>query len=880
MTLMERATRPYAALAVAGIAAAASVWMLARAVTNSPDDPAIWLAESRGVLRVAAETAAADFEIPLQAGGRAVAADRTRGTVWMLSQRTLLAYDRAGAFLFSQEVPGPQGEPAALVVDAVSGVVWLALQSQIRAYDPTGQNLLERGLAKPVSATALDSRRSRFWFAVGDTLEALDESGALAVSQRLAGIKAISTMAYSVEADQFWVVADGKLFTVTPEAAAATLVSQQKGFKDFTAIDANGVGGLWAIDKKTLYALNGTGSIIHRLRLFQNESPEQLVGLAANPADGSVWVASTHGVAHVSADGSIRIRGTPDPGDSKTRVIQSVHLETGAALPRIEILAPANNSLLNTAQPTLRLSYSGADLDLDSIALTANDNAIAATCNALPGTADCVPDQPLADGGHDIAATIANASGDASEPALVRLIIDTTPPVITVTSPPNGFLTNNSSLTIAGAVSEASNLTINRNPVALQDLQFSFGPVTLAEGSNTFVLRAIDPAGNVGTLSIAGVLDTIPPTAPVESLIEIIVSGEQATVAGGPGSVEGNARITVTNLTKDLQVVVTANADGSFSATIAASFGDKIQIHATDAAQNQGSETTIEIPLPPGFEPLELAVTSPFSGAAIPSDTVLVTGTFRGPTNAGVSVNGAPAALVPTASGWSFYAETPLQLGGNEIVVKAAAPDGRTESRSITVLSTDSRRYSVQASPHRGFGPLKVNFQVSDLQLRGIIQIAVDFDSNGTTDFVATDPTQPITFTYTGLGLRTATFTIFDKNGLGHRQSVYIVLLDHAQVDQTLRAVWSELTAALAASDPGRALSLFPEDSRATYAGVFEALAPHMNEVLADFSEIEQVQLGTDSGTYALMTLSGGRPRVYFVQFILDGDGIWRIDSL
>lgn len=94
--------------------------------------------------------------------------------------------------------------------------------------------------------------------------------------------------------------------------------------------------------------------------------------------------------------------------------------------------------------------------------------------------------------------------------------------------------------------------------------------------------------------------DHDPPAAPNGGQIIAwgIVDGE-ISVTGGPGSVEGGAEVTITNTRTGLHVVVTANADGSFTApSLDVEALDELSIVVTDGAGNDSPPTAVFV-LPP-----------------------------------------------------------------------------------------------------------------------------------------------------------------------------------------------------------------------------------------------------------------------------------------
>ena len=65
-------------------------------------------------------------------------------------------------------------------------------------------------------------------------------------------------------------------------------------------------------------------------------------------------------------------------------------------------------------------------------------------------------------------------------------------------------------MNIAGSVSETATVTLDGAVISENNQQFTI-PLLLQEGDNRFVLEAVDRAGNVATITIRTVLDTIPP---------------------------------------------------------------------------------------------------------------------------------------------------------------------------------------------------------------------------------------------------------------------------------------------------------------------------------------------------------------------------------
>ncbi len=190
--------------------------------------------------------------------------------------------------------------------------------------------------------------------------------------------------------------------------------------------------------------------------------------------------------------------------------------------------------------------------------------------------------------------------GGGSSTAAPVVPADTLAPVIVVDTPRDGSLTNQPGQTLLGHLSEPATLTVNGLP-ALVDAanQFSFGPVTLAEGTNTFALLAVDPAGNSAGIELRVTLDSIAPApAGLDAITRSSAIGGSIGIVGLAGSVEAEATVYITNQTTSQQVTTLAGSDGAFSTDIAGADSDVLTLVVRDAAGNSSAPVTLEAPIP------------------------------------------------------------------------------------------------------------------------------------------------------------------------------------------------------------------------------------------------------------------------------------------
>lgn len=124
--------------------------------------------------------------------------------------------------------------------------------------------------------------------------------------------------------------------------------------------------------------------------------------------------------------------------------------------------------------------------------------------------------------------------------------------------------------------------------------------VELVEGENTIEINLQNEAGDSITETITLYRDTVAPTVPNIADITVVVTTNAPTadnneiqVSGSAGSVESGSIVTVTNITDGDSVSVTADADGSFLATVPGGAADDIEITLEDAVMNQSDSLII-----------------------------------------------------------------------------------------------------------------------------------------------------------------------------------------------------------------------------------------------------------------------------------------------
>lgn len=232
--------------------------------------------------------------------------------------------------------------------------------------------------------------------------------------------------------------------------------------------------------------------------------------------------------------GTVTTVGTTDGtvgASLKLRVLETVK-------PTISITSPGAGSYVTNSKQSivfqLRDESGGSGIKLSTLALkidagaTVGSGSAGMVCNAVTNGYDCTytPSTALSDGSHTVIINASDNDGNNATQASRTYTVDTVPPVLNVTSPANGFLTNTAALTVQGNTNDATSSSVtvkiklngaDQGAIAVNAGAFSKA-LTLANGANTIIVTATDSAGKASTVTITGTLDT---TAPVISAVSI-----------------------------------------------------------------------------------------------------------------------------------------------------------------------------------------------------------------------------------------------------------------------------------------------------------------------------------------------------------------------
>ena len=228
--------------------------------------------------------------------------------------------------------------------------------------------------------------------------------------------------------------------------------------------------------------------------------------------------------------------------------------------------------------------------------------------------------------------------------------------------------------------------------------------------------------------------------------------------------------------------------------------------------------------------------------------------------------NGQFAALVPVDSSVTGLTATAIDAQGASL---------GTDTVPVTVQPPTTEILFLNASPANGPAPLQVNLRASFLGPTTNYQW--DVDGNGTIDVQGPTLTE-ITQEYLTPGLYFPTVIVADSQGTQFTETVPVLVFSQAEVVALLQAKWQGLKDALRSGDIEGALKFIAEESRDRYRGIFNTVSSKLPQVDSILTDIQLGSIRQNEAEFAILrTSADGVERSFYILFVLDNDGIWRL---
>lgn len=396
--------------------------------------------------------------------------------------------------------------------------------------------------------------------------------------------------------------------------------------------------------------------------------------------------------------------------------------------PSLAISSPSQEEVYNT-MPAVAVTYSesgGPGIDTSTLVVALDGTALAG-CTAGANSALC-PAPVVAPGAHVITASVSDRAGNSAAVSFgFQLALDSTQPIVTIASPPDGSLLTNGATPVvatfsdpAAAIDLASvHLTIDGSDVTPQAAVTAAGltytpAVPLASGDHQASVSAGDLAGNraqaTADFSIDASVTSVAIAAPAAgSFVATATPAIQGRYSSSSGGIDPSSvvlQVDGVDVTAAAQVGATSV---SFAPTTPLAEGAHIaQLAVADAAgetTSASAQFTIDLTAP------AIAVVSPggtlVSISARPAVSLNYSDGGSGIDlgSLEVTLDGLPAALACTAGAQAAICAPATNLAGGEHTVSASVRDlaGNLGTASASFsLTLDSAPVVAISSPAAG----------------------------------------------------------------------------------------------------------------------------------------------------------------------------------
>jgi len=548
---------------------------------------------------------------------------------------------------------------------------------------------------------------------------------------------------------------------------------------------------------------------------------------------------------------------------TRLRPYLQVRFRNGPHPLTVKITSPVDGTVVNTISLTVTgtVSDSTAMVAVNGVAASLSENTFEASVALSEGSNTITAE---AKDGYDQAASDSITVSLVSKGSLVGTVTDfqSALPLVSAT------------------VSVTDSQSITRTASTGADGKFLISDIHAGSFTGTVVKEGYSPHSLSGTMIPGKTVTMDAALAPIIPIISnMAVSGitsDSATITWdtdqlADSRVDYGATTSYGNFVSDSTLITT---HGIILTGLVPSTTYHFKVISTNAygfSSSSGDGTFLTL-VPRG--PLVLSIDSPKPGANLSRSEIMVKGTVsqENGLETGVVVNG----RIAVVTGNHFIANrVPLEEGQNQITAVATDVNGNTATDSMTVNVTLPGHYiRLTANIESGIAPLETILTI-DTSLDPT-RLSVTYTGPAEVEFLSTSESEyRMRLTTEGSYLFTAEGT--DSGGTTYNDTVALTVLSKEAVDNLLRAKWEGMREALSNNEVEKAINYFIDNTKETYRYNFDLLKDLLPMIAQDMREIRLIEVYDRGADYRLFCVQDGVELSFFIKFVKDIDGLWKI---
>ena len=280
---------------------------------------------------------------------------------------------------------------------------------------------------------------------------------------------------------------------------------------------------------------------------------------------------------------------------------------------------------------------------------------------------------------------------------------------------------------------------------------------------------------------------------------------------------------------------------------------------------------------------LEVKITSPVTGNTINKSKTIIRGDLYnafGETGVVLQSSGTigNVSSATQTQETSFAGMISLQQGQNTITATATDACGYKTTDNVTInTQTLDEKIRLTANPESGISTLDVTLEAEAYFPIAISGYSWDINGDGTPD-KAGPALARITAQYEIPGLYFPKVTISDTAGNTFSETVLVNVLSREEMNVLLKGKWDGMRASLVNGNIDSALlRYYAKESQGEYRQIFQFLSPQLPSLVSAMQEITMIGINGNVAEYYVKRRQKEMDISYFIYFIRDENGIWKI---
>jgi len=519
-------------------------------------------------------------------------------------------------------------------------------------------------------------------------------------------------------------------------------------------------------------------------------------------------------------------------------------------------------------KPTVSIAASPVIIEKGQSATLTWSSTATNSCTIQPGIGTVgrngeVTVTPEADTTYTITAS---GPGGVADPASVTVKIK---PSVTLSASPVSIMWGETA-TLTWSSTGASSCTLQPGNITVAPSgSLAVSPAKTA----TYTIIAHGPNGQSDPASAQVTVKIIQPTVTISANPPAINRGESTTISWSTTDA-----VSCVLEPDDSQVDVT----GSVEKTLL--WPTTFTITATGHGGTKAiGSVTVNI-----IKPDAIHITYPTEAQLIKRPDTLVRGTIDGLTgdDIGVVVNG----VVANVYEGEFAANhVPLRQGDNNTITAIATSSNEYVGRDNITVSADTsgKNVALYTDKQSGLRPLDITLKLTKSSDNSTYSLSYTPDNDSMENLGDNDTILQFKRRITKPGLYFITVddteTLDNGTTIPHSDTISVMVESPQQLDVKLQGKWGTIKSAFGSQDPASALQSFAGAAQDKYSRILTTLSSRLPTIAANMQDIKLISVTGDVAKYRISRMENidGQQReiTYFIYFIKDVTGLWKIES-